>query len=267
MRVNFFCPRWGSEHLTLTDFVVKVKEYGYDGIETGMPESVAEQQELLGLCDQYDLLLVLQHWEVRDQDFETHKNKFIDHLNKMAMMKPYRINSHTGRDYFSFKENKHLIAASEKIETIYNVPISHETHRGRFSFAAHVTEKFLKDISHLRLTFDVSHWFCVAESLLEDQNEAVKLAISRTDHIHARVGYEQGPQVIDFRDEHWADALTSSLNVWDAIIAQKKSRNEDVCITTEFGPEPYLIKCGDVDQWTLNTALLDLLRDRYGKSN
>lgn len=34
-----------------------------------------------------------------------------------------------------------------------------------------------------------AHWVAVAESFLEDQSEAVKLAIERADHIHARVGY------------------------------------------------------------------------------
>ena len=73
--------------------------------------------------------------------------------------------------------------------------VLHETHRNKFTFAAHITFDYPNRIPELRITLNASHWVNVAESFLEEQ--AIDLAIKRTEHIHARVGYPEGPQVPD----------------------------------------------------------------------
>jgi hypothetical protein len=109
----------------------------------------------------------------------------------------------------------------------------------------------------------------VAESLLQDQAEAVSLALSRSDHIHARVGFAEGPQIPDPRVPQWKDTLDQHLIWWDAVIDSFKRRNEDsVTITAEFGPFPYMqihpkTKMPLADQWDLNCYMKDLLASRY----
>jgi hypothetical protein len=76
--------------------------------------------------------------------------------------------------------------------------------------------------SSLRLTLDISHWCNVHESLLNDQLETVKLAISRTDHIHTRVGHAEGPQVNDPRAPEWKDAVSAHFGWWDQVVEQKE---------------------------------------------
>ena len=66
-------------------------------------------------------------------------------------------------------------------------------------FAAHIARQFIEKIPELRLTLDISHWTCVAGSLLYDQEETVLKALERTDHIHSRVGLKNGPQIPDHR--------------------------------------------------------------------
>lgn len=44
---------------------------------------------------------------------------------------------------------------------------------------------------------DYSHFCVVAESYLEEQSEMLEQVNERSFHIHARVGYPQGPQVTD----------------------------------------------------------------------
>jgi hypothetical protein len=66
----------------------------------------------------------------------------------------------------------------------------------------------------MKITFDASHWVCVAESYLDDQAAAMELAIERADHVHARVGYPEGPQVPNPRVAEWEQALQKHLYWW-----------------------------------------------------
>ena len=121
----------------------------------------------------------------------------------------------------------------------------------------------------MRLTLDVSHWFCVHERFLYDQEDALALAIERTDHIHARVGHDQGSQVPDFRMPEWKESLERHLSIWDRIIERARNEGrETFTVTPEFGPAPYtLFQPGTNEplavQWDLNTDMMMLLKDRW----
>ena len=116
----------------------------------------------------------------------------------------------------------------------------HETHRGRFTYAANITKNYLDKLPSLRLTFDISHWCAVHESYLDDQAEAVQAAMARTDHIHSRVGYPEGPQVSDPRAPEWKAALEKHLAWWDKIVAMRQQKGSPVTVTAEFGPVSYM---------------------------
>ncbi len=101
------------------------------------------------------------------------------------------------------------------------------------------------------------------------QPEAVNLAIERTEHLHARVGYTERPQVPDPRITEWQTALQSHLAWWDIIAARKKNDNEILTITPEFGPFPYMVPIPETgqpitNQWDVNVYMMNLLRERYG---
>jgi hypothetical protein len=150
------------------------------------------------------------------------------------------------------------------------VKVYHETHRNKFSFAAHITKEYLQEIPGLQITLDASHWVCVAESFLKNQQEAMHLAIERTEHIHARVGYEEGPQVPDPRAPEWQPALNMHLNWWDKVVDRKRLEGADaiLTITPEFGPFPYMVSMPFTqqpitNQWEVNAYMMQLLRERY----
>ena len=113
---------------------------------------------------------------------------------------------------------------------------------------------------------DISHWCNVAETMLEDQNEAVDLAIQSTDHIHARVGFTETPQVSDPFAPEWKDALDRHLSWWKRIVERAKSEGkESFTITNEFGPYPYMIHIPYTgqpiaDQWELNLRMKNMLK-------
>jgi len=267
--ILFFCPRWGSASIPWAEFAFRVREAGYHGIETDIPSDVQERDELMAALEENELLLIAQHWETVDPLFESHLDEYAGRIAFLASVRPLFINSQTGKDYFSFRENELLLRSAQTTYKALGIPVYHETHRGKFSFAAHITKDFLARIPGLELTLDISHWCTVAESLLEDQQEAVLSAIERTRHIHARVGHTQGPQVADPGNSKWNDALQFHLNCWDKVVELHQQKETPfLTITTEFGPAPYMMHhplTGKpiADQWELNVWMKEMLQERY----
>lgn len=266
MRISYFCTTWGQKNEGWDAFFKKVKRAGYDGVETGMPPE-NELKEFREGLDNYQLDFIGQHWETSTEDFEVHKAEYAQRLRSLAALKPLFINSHTGKDHFSFEQNIVLLELASRIAAKAGIPVFHETHRGRFAFAAHITKGYLER-AHPELTLDVSHWCSVAESLLQDQAEALGLALGHTRHIHARIGFEQGPQVPDFMLVQYRSALQFHLECWDQVVFNNRKEGRPLlCITTEFGPPPYmqLISAEEAaeKQWKLNEAMMRLLQERY----
>jgi sugar phosphate isomerase/epimerase len=270
MELKFFCPLWGSEELEKETFFRKVKGEGYDGVEMSLPLDKNEKANILKLIEKHELELIAQHWETTTRNFHIHKEEYRLRLENLATANPLFINAQTGKDYFTFEQNAELIEIAGQISNQYSLKIIHETHRGKFSFAAHVMESYLKKLPDLRIGFDISHWCNVAESFLQDQTEAVDLAISRTDHIHARVGFPEGPQVPDPRVPEWQEALQIHLNWWRKIIENNREAGKKAfTITTEFGPFPYMSilpfsRQPVTSQWDVNVFMKDFLKRELG---
>ena len=270
MKILFFCPWWGSQNLTIEMFMEKVKQSGYDGVEISLPlkDGSLREQILKGMKSQ-GLEFIAQHYEAAHPDPETHLAEYRKYLENLVAAKPLLVNSQTGKDWFSFEQNKRLIDAAREIAEKSGVSILHETHRGKFSFCAQATSRYLVADPGLRIAADFSHWCVVSESLLADQDQAVSLAIERTDHIHARIGHPEGPQVSDPRAPEWEQALEVHLAWWDRIIAKHKGKKTPVLtITPEFGPLPYMpalpyTRQPVASQWEINTYMMNLLRQRY----
>jgi len=271
MQIQFFCPRWGSEYLSWNIFLEKVKEAGYHGVEFGIPANTTEQEltDIWNLLEKHQLAAIPQHYDTVTIHFAQHEEQYAAWFEKIAPFPASKINSQTGRDLFTLQQNNALIQHAALYADKKGVEICHETHRGKFSFAAHVTAAYLREIPNLWLTLDISHWVCVAESLLDDQQQAVELALGRTLHLHARVGHTQGPQVTDPRAPEWEGALAKHLEWWDQLVAQYKiAQRETLTITTEFGPYPYLTHLPYtqqpiVSQWDINVYMKTLLEERY----
>lgn len=268
MIIPFFCPRWGSENLPWDLFCKKVKREGYDGIEYAIAGTVTEKEldEVWNTAVKQDLAIIAQHYDTYEADFAKHYDHYEAWLQKMKPYPVEKINSQTGKDFFSFSQNVSLIRAA----SASGLPVVHETHRNKFSFAAHITREYLEAIPDLKITLDASHWVCVAESFLDDQPEAMQLAIERTAHIHARVGYPEGPQVPDPRCPEWQEALNKHLHWWDQVVALKIKEGTRLTITSEFGPFPYMVHMPATGtpvaiQWEVNSYLMQFLKKRYSQ--
>lgn len=270
MSIQFFCPRWGSERFSWEVFTYKVSEAGYDGIEVGIACTAtdAELNEIWNTAEKNNLKIIVQHYDTYEADFSKHYDLYNTWLEKIKTLRCAKINTQTGKDFFTIEQNSALIEAASKMSAQTGIQVVHETHRNKFSFAAHVTKTYLERIPDLKITLDASHWVCVAESFLEDQSAAMQLAIDRTEHLHARVGYPCGPQVPDPRVPEWKHAVNAHLAWWDKIIERKKNEKDTLTITPEFGPYPYMVRLPGtkktiVNQWEVNVYMMELLKKRY----
>ncbi|MEO8852645.1 MAG: sugar phosphate isomerase/epimerase [Ginsengibacter sp.] len=270
MNLKCLCPKWGSENISWKDFFPKAKNEGYDGVEFGVPRDLHQVtlDEIWNLSVKHDMLLIPQHYDTYEGSYSEHYDLYCKWLEKMKPYNSFKINSQTGKDFFTFEQNHSLILAAERFAEANGVEIYHETHRNKFSFAAHVTKEYLEKIPSLKITLDISHWVCVSESFLEDQPEAVIIALERTAHFHARVGYAEGPQVPDPRAAEWQSALEAHLGWWDKVAELMKSKNEILTFTPEFGPFPYMVPLPTTnepiaDQWEVNQFMMRLLKERY----
>lgn len=269
MEIRFFCTYWGSEHLDWSAFLTRVKDAGYDGVEASLPADPELQKKMSTQLKDAGLDFIGVHWDTVSADFDEHKKEMEQRLNALAVAAPLFITSHTGKDHFSFAQNMELLLLAEEISKASGIKILHETHRGKFSYSPGLTRQFLEALPSLGLTLDISHWFTVSESYLQDQEESVAHALSRTGHVHSRVGFTQGPQVTDPRHAEWQEALENHLKYWDRIIdMQRKNGIKSFTFTSEFGPFPYMatVPAGisaEKHQWELNYYMKELLKSRY----
>lgn len=143
-----------------------------------------------------------------------------------------------GSDLWPPAEAVEFFGCAMRIASSAGVNVCFETHRARPTFHPVQTADLLRQVPEMRLTCDLSHWCCVCERLVPDAlPEIFALCAQRCGHIHARVGYDQGPQVPDPRSERYAGAVTAHLRWWKALAAA--APQETLTITPEFGPDGY----------------------------
>ena len=267
MRIKFYAPEWGNA-LPFTDFCQNVKAAGYDGVEMALPLEAQACQAILTTLQTSGLELIGQYWQSTEADFDLHLLNYEKYLRNLVAARPVFINCQTGKDFFTVDQNKRLFTLAAHIAEETGVSILHETHRGKALFAAHICKNYLTELPDLRITLDISHWCNVHESLLDDQAEAVALAISHADHIHSRVGHPEGPQVNDPRAPEWESTLHAHLTWWDKIVDRHRAAGTQLTITTEFGPFPYMpalpyTQMPIASQWEINVFMMNLLKERY----
>lgn len=265
-RLLIFATNWGYTG-TWEAFAAMIREAGYDGAELWYPFDTRQRSEMLRAFNDYGLKLGFLVGG-SDRNFQKHLDQFTRGLEGAVTEKPVYINCHSGRDYFTFEQNKRFIELTNRISASSAVPVYHETHRSRILYSAPVARQFIESLPDLRITLDISHWCNVHESLLDDQPETIAQTLERVDHIHARIGHAEGPQVNDPRAPEWSDAVAAHFAWWDTVVSRKKQAGAMMTFLTEFGPVDYMpalpyTRQPLADQWEINKYMLDTLRKRY----
>lgn len=269
MEVKILSPLWGHEHLPFIDFLDKIRLAGYDGFDMWLPDNENDKRLLYNYLQQYKMHIVTHQHSASGDTFAEFKRSFLKNLHSDAEPGPILINSHTGRDWFTFEQNLELLDIAQEFSYKTGILVAHETHRGRLGYSPQSTQQFFDARDEYYITADLSHWTCVTESMLENFAPTIQTAIKRTRHIHSRIGFENGPQVPDPRAPEWNYALQMFLELWDEMVAEnERSGREIMTITTEFGPPPYMpvlpfSQQPVADQFAINCFMKDLLRERY----
>lgn len=267
MKLIFGKSKWEMWDDPLESFLERVVASGFEATEIYLGSLHESPAAIARLHTAYGLRLIGQILTQGDS-YQDHIKGLESQFEFAAQCQVALINSHTGRDIFSVEENVQIFQRVTELSQSSGIPLLIETHRGRPTYSAIETRKYLEAIPELRLTADFSHWMVVHESGLEDQRANVELAISRADYIHARVGYAEGPQIPDPRAPEWQHAVERHMGLWQDIIdQQKRNSKETLYITPEFGPPAYMHTApftnqpvGDV--WEQNVYMKDLLASR-----
>jgi sugar phosphate isomerase/epimerase len=267
LKLIFGKSKWEMWDDPLESFLERVKSSGFEATEIFLGSLHESPSEIVRLHTSYGLRLIGQIL-TQGQTYQDHIKSLEEQFEFATQCDAVFINSHAGRDVFSFEENAQIFQRLIELSQTSGIQILVETHRGRPTYSAIETRKYLEALPELRLTADFSHWMVVHESGLDDQAANVKVAVRRADYIHARVGYAEGPQIPDPRAPEWEYAVTRHLQLWQEIINQSKTDGkETLYVTPEFGPPAYMHTApftnqpvGDV--WEQNVYMKDLLASR-----
>jgi len=248
MKLTFINPYWGSENMEPKAFVDYCLAHDFDGMELNYPKDSAInrafKEAIKDLRSQKPgfIVVVQQILSNQKETAQEYQKRMLIRLESIRALEPDFINSHTGKDHFTFHENVVIIEAAEVFSQGHKLPLLHEIHRGRFSFHSNTLLPYLAQFPQLKLVGDLSHWCVVSESMLEDQDEILNKVLPNIEHIHARVGFEQACQVNNPFAPEWQKYLQRFLHWWRLILQYHKQHTHKMSfsITPEFGPFPYM---------------------------
>lgn len=176
-----------------------------------------------------------------------------------------------GCDAWTLEQSVRFFGKAQEIAARMNIACSFETHRSRSLFNPWATLAILQRLPELKLTCDFSHWVVVLERQLDDDWDVVSEVVKHARHIHARVGYDQGPQVPHPAAPEYAGALASHQRYWEAIWSAQRAKGDSVTtMTPEFGPDGYLhtvpfTQLPVADLWEINAWMGQTERQHFQK--
>jgi sugar phosphate isomerase/epimerase len=238
MQLKIFRHLWGITESWETLFP-KIYDLKYQGIEHILPEP-AQRDRFRALLDHHGFDYIAQLVTSGDS-VESHLKSFRQVVEEARGLKPLIINCHSGADWFSEEEARRFFGEALEFEAKAGVRIAHETHRGRILYNPWSAQRLLKDFPQLNLSCDFSHWVLVCERLLEREIGIIAQAAERCLHVHARVGYEEGPQVPDPRAPEYERHVLAHERWWNMVWdAQERRGMTESTLTPEFGAPDYL---------------------------
>ena len=247
MKLRIYQTLWGFEG-TPASAVATARVCGYDGLEGQPPSSAAARDEWRKMLDDADLdylaeICTMESYIPRAGASPAEHLASLRRQAEAALTcRPRFATVLAGSDSWALAQSVDFLGGCLEIGRELGLPLSIETHRSRCTYSPWVTRSLLEQLPELRLTCDFSHWCCVCERLvLEEEPELLALCASRAQHVHARVGYDQGPQVPHPAAPEYGEALRAHEGWWQAIWdAQEQAGFDCTTMTPEFGPDGYL---------------------------
>lgn len=263
MELVLFRTRWGTEG-SLASFAAEARWAGFSGIESPVPASPSEAEELEAVRETTGMPWIAEivtgggYVPRRGLGLRDHIEDLRSSLRACARFDPIRVNCIGGLDAWTDSEVLRFLDAGMNMAAIFKLDLCFETHRSRCLFNPWRCQQIVDELPEIRLTADLSHWCVVAERLMDTELLTLQHIAPKVRHIHARVGYDQGPQVPHPAAPEYAEALASHQRCWEVFwTAQKCAGAAHTTMTPEFGPDGYLhqlpFTCAPVaDLWEIN---------------
>ena len=246
MKLQIYKTLWGHNG-TLESAIIKATLADFDGLEGPAPEDALDSQKMKLLLDDAGLDYIAEittagtYVPDRRASLQQHIDSFADKLEHSLLLNPRFITCLGGCDAWSEEKNVEFFSAAIELADSAGMAVSFETHRSRAFFNPWVTDRIVSQIPHIKLTCDFSHWCVVCERLMDTELDVLERLSSHAHHIHARVGYDQGPQVPHPAAPEYEYTLRSHQSWWEMIWQQQLNAGKKVTtMTPEFGPDGYL---------------------------
>jgi sugar phosphate isomerase/epimerase len=244
MELQLFKTLWGHNG-ALADAAEQAVAAGFVGLEGNADRLPRDELRLAllshGLAYIQEIVTAGNYVPRRFDTVQQHIADVERQLQLGQSLQPQQVTIIGGCDAWSLEQSLRFFGESQEIAARMDITCSFETHRSRSLFNPWITLAILERLPELRLTCDFSHWVVVLERQLDDDWDAVLEVAKHAHHIHARVGYDQGPQVPHPAAPEYASALASHQRYWEAIwSAQRAAGYSITTMTPEFGPDGYL---------------------------
>jgi hypothetical protein len=255
MQIQFYKALWGMTE-SVREAVPRILAAGYTGIEAPLGQ-VKEARE----AGYTGLAIAMLYGE--------DPKVLAKQLEECAAARVTKVTVHAGKEHWSFESGQKFFAELLPKVKESGLQVNFETHRGRLLFDPSSTYRYLNAFESLTLCSDLSHWTVVCGNYLGEYGEILTKVAERTRHIHARVGYSEGPQVPDPRAKMWQPSVDRFFEFWALMRTAAEGRGESVLtIDPEFGPPHYMAtnpNTGEpiVDLFEICTWMKDEIRRRW----
>lgn len=219
----------------------------FNGVEGPLPEAPEERRVFIDQLRSSGFPFVAEittggGYVPQHRSRERHLDEFKRKAEAARAAAPLFLTVLAGCDAWPLAESIAFYEAALEFVSELGLTVSFETHRSRPTFNPWATRELLVQLQNLRLTCDFSHWCCVTERLvLDEEPELLALLAQRAHHIHARIGYDQGPQVPHPAAPEFAGALVAHERWWDQLWdGAARTDHTVMTMTPEFGPDGYL---------------------------
>lgn len=248
----------------------EARAQNFDGVEGQIPADDSLRHDFAEYLGEFDLRYIAEittagsYVPDRTATLENHLKDLELQLSRLYPLRPEKVTCLGGCDRWDIETSIAFFTEGLALAEKYNQKICFETHRGRSLYSPWVTEKILQKIA-LPLTCDFSHWCVVCEGLGDSEQDLMGEVAAHAQHIHGRIGFDQGPQVSDPRSFLYRADLDKHLLWWSWIWqAQSAGGLAITTLTPEFGPDGYqavdpdsgepLGDLDDINLWMANTV-------------
>lgn len=246
MELRLFKTLWGHSG-NVADAIAACAPKGFNGLEGQAPGSAKARKDFRCRLAEARLDYIAEictagsYVPERQADARTHLESLRSQAEAALECAPLFLTIIAGCDAWSVAQSVDFFGAALANVGRLGVEASFETHRSRSFFNPWTTRDILRQLPGLKLTCDFSHWCVVCERLIDTEPDVLKLCAERAHHVHARVGYDQGPQVPHPAAPEFQIALEAHERWWTLIWRNQVARNyPNSTMTPEFGPDGYL---------------------------